>query len=225
MPYKHIVLDDIIQNNEFSTYISRADKVLAVMGYTDHSSAHTMKVARRAADILTSFDYSQREIELARIAGYIHDIGNMINRANHAQTGSCIAFNVLTNMGMPPDEIATIVAAIGHHDESTGRAVNSVSAALIIADKTDVIRSRVRNKDFSTFDIHDRVNYAVEEANIDIDINGDQKDINLRIKIDISICSVMEYFEIFLSRMLMCTKAAEFLGAEFHLYANGAKLI
>lgn len=225
MSYNRIILDDIIQNEAFSTYISRADQVLAVMGYTDHSSAHTMKVATRAASILTTFGYTEREVELARMAGYMHDIGNMVNRADHAQTGAGIVFKLLTDMNMHPQEIATIVSAIGNHDESTGRAVSSVSAALIIADKTDVSRSRVRNKDISTFDIHDRVNYAVEQGNIEIDINGSQKDINLKIKIDITICSVMEYFEIFLSRMLMCTKAAEFLGAGFHLYANESKLL
>lgn len=220
-----VTLEDVRQNNEFSIYVSKGNEVLATMGYTDHSAAHTMKVAQCAADILTRFGYAEREIELARIAGYIHDIGNMVNRVDHAHTGAIIAFNILTRMNMPPEEIATIVSAIGHHDESTGRAVSAVSAAIIIADKTDVRRSRVRNKDFSTFDIHDRVNHAVEESNLYIDILGNQKDINLKIKLDISICSVMEYFEIFLARMLMCSKAAEFLGASFHLYANDAKLI
>lgn len=225
MGYKNITLDDIRQNEEFSTYISKSDKVLAAMGYTDHSAAHTMKVAVIAANILKSFGYDERIIELARIAGYIHDIGNMVNRVDHAQTGAIIAFNILTRMGMTPDEIATIVSAIGHHDERGGRPVSCISAAIIIADKTDVRRSRVRNKDFANFDIHDRVNYAVEEAEVDIQVNGEQRNINLKIKIDISICSVMEYFEIFLARMLMCSKAAKFLDASFHFYANEAKLM
>ena len=227
MGYNRITLEDVRRNEEFSTYVSKGNKVLAVMGYTDHSAAHTMKVAKGAADILSRFGYSEREIELARIAGYTHDIGNMVNRADHAHTGAIIAFNILTRMNMSPDEIATIVSAIGHHDESTGRAISCVSAAIIIADKTDVRRTRVRNKDFATFDIHDRVNYAVEKSALDIEIDEEQnrKDINLKIKLDISICSVMEYFEIFLTRMLMCSKAAEFLGASFHLYANDAKLV
>lgn len=225
MGRKIIILDDIIENEEFSHYIAAAGKVVATMGFTDHSSAHTMKVAVSAANILQSFGYEEREIELARIAGYIHDVGNMVNRLNHAQSGAIIAFNILTRMGMPPEEISLIVSAIGHHDENGGRAVNCVSAAIIIADKTDVRRSRVRNKDFANFDIHDRVNYAVEKADVDIEVNGKQRDINLKISLDITICSVMEYFEIFLERMLMCSKAAKFLDADFHLYANDAKLM
>lgn len=225
MGYKRITLEDVRRNDEFSTYVSKGNKVLAVMGYTDHSAAHTMKVAKGAANILTRFGYSEREIELARIAGYIHDIGNMVNRADHAHTGAIIAFNILTRMNMPPDEIAKIVSAIGHHDESSGRAISCISAAIIISDKTDVRRTRVRKKDFATFDIHDRVNYAVEKSDLSIEINEDQRDINLKLTLDISICSVMDYFEIFLVRMLMCSKAAEFLGASFHLYANGSKLV
>jgi len=221
-----ITLEDIRSDEEIQTYVLGGDKVLTVMGYTDHSAGHTMRVAVTAANILTELGHEEREIELARIAAYLHDVGNMINRNNHAQSGAALAFSILSRMGMPPNEIATIVSAIGHHDESDGRPVSSVSAALILGDKCDVRRSRVKNKDFTTFDIHDRVNYAVERADVEIETaENNAKHINLKLKIDISICSVMEYFEIFLGRMVMSAKAAEFLGATFHLYINDARLM
>jgi len=169
---KNIKLDDVINNYEVSTYVASGDNVLDVMGYTDHSADHTMLVATTAGDILTSFGFTPREAELARIAGYTHDIGNTINRNIHAQTGAIIVFEILTRMKMPPEEIAVIVSAIGHHDEKDGLPISPVSAALIIADKADVRRSRVKNKDFATFDIHDRVNYAVEESDLEIEIDG-----------------------------------------------------
>lgn len=220
---KHITFEDVKKNKEFQTYIEKGNELLGVLGYTEHSFVHAGKVAYTADSILHSLGYSERERELGKIAGYTHDIGNMINRIDHAQTGAILAFNILTRMEMPPEEIATIVSAIGNHDEGTGQPVNTVSAALILADKTDVRRSRVRNRDFATFDIHDRVNYAVEEAKVKI--NSEKRIVLLEMKIDITISSLMEYFEIFLNRMMMCRKAADFLNAKFELVINGTKLL
>ncbi|MCL1936291.1 MAG: HD domain-containing protein [Defluviitaleaceae bacterium] len=220
---ENITLNDVMQNMEIKTYIQRVDMVMDIMGYTDHSSAHTKLVAENAANILKEFGYSERDVELARIAGYTHDIGNCINRNLHAQTGATIMFEILTRMQMPPHEIAPIVSAIGHHDEKDGIAVGPISAALIIADKADVRRSRVKNEDFATFDIHDRVNYAVENSFLEID--KEKKDVNLRLKVDLDICSITEYFEIFLTRMMMSAKATEFLNGKFHLIINDTKLL
>jgi metal-dependent HD superfamily phosphatase/phosphodiesterase len=215
--------EEIKKNEEINIYIKRGNELLGVLGYTEHSQAHSAKVSVIASDILKKLGFGQREIELAKIAGYMHDIGNVVNRIDHAQTGAIMAFNILTRLNMDPDEVATIVAAIGNHDEGTGTAVNPVSAALIMADKTDVRRSRVRNSDFAKFDIHDRVNYAVTNSQLNID--ADTKTIELNIELDTNICSVMDYFEIFLGRMLMCRRAAEFLNVKFKLVANGAKVM
>ena len=173
--------------------------------------------------ILTTLHYSPREIELAKIAGYMHDIGNVVNRIDHAQSGALLAFRILDRMGMEPEDIAMVISAIGNHDESTAAAVNPIAAALILADKTDVRRTRVRNPDFATFDIHDRVNYAVEESRLYF--SEDQTEITLEIKIDTTICAVMDYFEIFLQRMLLSRKAAEYLKIKFALVINGQKLL
>ncbi len=218
-----ITYEDIRKNSEINTYIKGGNELLGVLGYTEHSQAHSTKVGTIASDILNQLGYSEREVELAKIAGYMHDIGNVVNRIDHAQTGAVIAFNILSRMNMEADEISTIIAAIGNHDEGTGSAVNPVSAALIIADKTDVRRSRVRNRDFAKFDIHDRVNYAVTNSELTIDNNT--KSIQLSIELDTEICSVLDYFEIFLGRMLMCRRASEFLNVKFKLVANGAKVI
>lgn len=220
---ENITFEDIRKNNEFHTYIQKGDELLSVLGFTEHSFVHAGRVAHTAADILSSLGYSDREVELGKIAGYIHDIGNMVNRIDHAQTGAVLAFNILTRMGMNPEEIATIVSAIGNHDEGTGKPVNIVSAALILADKSDVRRGRVRNTDFATFDIHDRVNYAVEHAQVNVD--PEKRIILLEMKIDVTISSLMEYFEIFLNRMMMCRKAADFLDSKFELVMNGTKLL
>ena len=220
---KIITYEDVRGNNEFNTYIQAGDRVLETLGYTDHSFSHTVKVAEKAAEMLTVLGYSKREIELARIAGYIHDIGNVINRVNHALTGASIACGILTRMEMPPEEIAVIMGAVGNHDEDSGMPVSAVGSALIIADKTDVRRSRVRNNDFATFDIHDRVNYAVEQSVLTI--KKEDRTILLDITLDISICSVMDYFEIFLTRMIMCRRAAEYIKAEFMLVTNGVKVL
>ena len=179
-------------------------------------------VAENAAYILSTLGYPERTVELAKIAGFLHDIGNLVNRVDHSQSGAVMAFRILDNMDCPPEEIATIVTAIGNHDEGTGMPVNAVAAALILADKSDVRRSRVRNQDMASFDIHDRVNYAALSSNLEID--PEKKVIHMRLELDDSICSVMDYFEIFLKRMLMCRRAAEMLGCRFKLTANGSKI-
>ena len=204
-------------------YIEEADKALATLGYTEHSYAHVTKAAVSAAMILTRLGYPGREVELARIAGYMHDIGNVVNRIDHAQSGAMLAFRILDRMGMEPAEIAKVISAIGNHDESTAAAVNPIAAALILADKTDVRRTRVRNRDFSTFDIHDRVNYAVEESELKFPEDG--KAVALELTLDTSICPVMDYFEIFLQRMLLCRKAADYLNITFELIINGQRIL
>jgi len=218
-----ITYKDIFENSEIRTYIEMGDKVLGVLGYTDHSRAHAVKVAEEAAEILQDLGYSEREIELAKIAGYMHDIGNSVNRNDHAHNGAVMAFNILRDLGMDHEEIAIIVSAIGHHDEKTGTAVHPVSAALIIADKTDVRRNRVRTKNKANFDIHDTVNYAVVSS--DLTVNKEKRVIQMDITLDEDICSVLDYFEIFLERMLMCRRAAEVFGMKFKLTANGNKVL
>ena len=205
-----ITFEDIKKDEAIKEYIKKADKALDALGYTEHSFAHVCKVADTAMYILRSLGYSEREIELAGIAGYTHDIGNLVNRVDHSQSGAVMMFRLLDHKEMPAHDIATVVSAIGNHDEGTGTAVNAVGAALILADKADVRRSRVRNSDVSTFDIHDRVNYSTVESRLELD--AVTKEITLFLEIDSSISSVMDYFEIFLGRMIMCRKAAEFLG-------------
>ena len=213
-----ITYQELRKNPKINTYIESADATMAAMGYTDHGRAHVTKSAETAAMILTALGYDARTVELAKIAGYLHDIGNLVNRVNHAETGAIIAFRILEELGMEPSEIATVVTAIGNHDEGTGIPVNAVSAALILADKTDVRRSRVRNRDIASFDIHDRVNYSVEESRLSL--SPDKSEIILRLIIDTSMSSVMDYFEIFLTRMVMSRKAAEKLGLRFRLVIN-----
>lgn len=197
--------------------------MLLALGYTEHSFPHVVKTAKMAEMILLTLNYPKRTAELGKIAGYMHDIGNIVNRIDHAQSGAVMAFRLLDRMGMDPDEIAQVISAIGNHDEGTAAAVNPIAAALILADKTDVRRSRVRNQDFSNFDIHDRVNYAVEESRIYF--NEDNTAIILDLKIDTSISAVMDYFEIFLGRMLLSRKAAEYLDIHFELIVNGQRLL
>ncbi|MEI3337332.1 MAG: HD domain-containing protein [Clostridium sp.] len=218
-----ITFEEIKNNKHIKTYIKKADESLIALGYTEHSFAHVTKVSEMAKEILLELGYSKREAELAQIAGYLHDIGNVINRVDHAQSGAVMAFRILDKLGAEPEEIATIIAAIGNHDEGTAVAVNPVAAALILADKTDVRRSRVRNSDLATFDIHDRVNYAVENSSTKI--SKDKKSIILNLKINTEISSVMDYFEIFLDRMLLCRKAAEKLNLKFKLIINNQILL
>ena len=213
-----------IQNDEtIRTYVQSADASLAALGYTEHSFAHVTHVAEMAGNILSELGYDERTVELAKIAGFMHDIGNLVNRVEHSQSGAIIAFRILDKMGMPADEISTIVAAIGNHDEGTGVPVNPVAAALIIADKSDVRRSRVRDKELNVHDIHDRVNYSVTGAKLLL--NKGISEVTLKLTIDTNYSSVMDYFEIFLTRMLMCKKAADKLGLQFRLNINGHNLM
>ena len=192
------------------------------MGFTEHSFAHVTHVASVAGKILKELNYSKEDLEIARIAGYMHDIGNVINRHDHAQTGALMAMRILDHMGMPADQVAAVITAIGNHDEPNAYPVDAVTAAIIIADKTDVRQTRVRNKDVTNFDKHDRVNYAVKQSTVCV---RDGKIIEASLKLDKDICSVMDYFEIFLERMILCRKAAEQLGCEFSLVINKERVI
>ena len=218
-----LIYEEIIKNEAIKTYITRADESLGALGYTEHSFAHVMHVAETAGYILQTLGYDTRTVELAKIAGYLHDIGNLVNRRDHSQSGAVMAWSILNDMGCDPAEMATIVTAIGNHDEGTGVPVNAVAAAMILADKADVRRSRVRNKDFSTFDIHDRVNYSVKKSALKI--NEDKTLVKLKLTIDTHYGSVMEYFEIFMQRMLLCRRAAETLGLQFKLIINEQQLL
>ena len=217
-----ITYQDLKNNGAISTYIKKADESLIALGYTEHSFAHVTKVAELASEILLTLGYSKREAELAKMAGYLHDIGNVVNRVEHAQSGAVMAFRILDKMGADPEDIATIITAIGNHDESTAYPVNAVAAALILADKTDVRYTRVRNQDFASFDIHDRVNYSVKESKVEV---VKDSHITLDLIIETKMCTVMDYFEIFLNRMILCRKAAEKLELKFQLVINGQRLI
>lgn len=218
-----LTYEEVIRNKAIRTYIIRADESLTALGYTEHSFAHVMHVAEMAGYILQTLGFDERTVELARIAGYLHDIGNLVNRKDHSQSGAVMTWSILNDMGCDPAEIATIVTAIGNHDEGTGVPVNPVAAALILADKADVRRSRVRNKDISRFDIHDRVNYSVQKATLNI--NPEKTNVILNLTIDTQYGSVMNYFEIFMGRMVLCRKAAETLGLQFKLVMNDQQLI
>ena len=214
---------DIKENEEVLALIAKGNENLGVLGYTDHSEVHAALVAERAANILEILGYSKEEIELVKVAAFMHDIGNAINRSRHAEYGSLLANDILKETGMDRQERLTVVSAIAHHDESTGGATDVISAALIIADKTDVRRNRVRQKPKANFDVHDRVNYAVTKT--DLIIDKDKKQISLNLEIDEKICTMYEYFDIFLGRMLMCRKASELLGVTFRLMVNGNKAL
>ena len=218
-----VTYDSIRKNEAVNTYIKKADEALVCLGFTEHSFAHVGMVASSCRYILETLNYPQRTIELAQIAAYLHDIGNLVNRVDHSQSGAVMAFRILDKLGMAPEEIADVVAAIGNHDEGTGTPVSPMAAALILADKSDVRRSRVRNQDESTFDIHDRVNYSVQEAGLTIDPSRTQNQLKLRI--DTRYGSVMDYFEIFLNRMILCRKAAEKLGLQFKLVINEQQVL
>ena len=218
-----LTYEEITKSEAIKTYIIRADESLGALGFTEHSFAHVMHVAEMAGYILQTMGYDARTVELAKIAGYLHDIGNLVNRKDHSQSGAVMAWSILNDMGCDPAEMATIVTAIGNHDEGTGVPVNAVAAAMILADKADVRRSRVRNKDLSTFDIHDRVNYSVKKSTLKI--NEDKTLVKLKLTVDTKYGSVMEYFEIFMQRMVLCRKAAEKLGLQFKLIINEQQLI
>lgn len=218
-----LTFEEVKSNEKIKTFIRKSDETLAALGFTEHSFAHVMRVSDIAGNILQDLGYSAHEVELAKIAGYMHDIGNMVNRVEHSQSGGVMAFYLLNEMGMRTEDLCEIVAAIGNHDEGTGVPVSPVAAALILADKSDVRRSRVRNTDKTTFDIHDRVNYSVEKSALRI--NTEDKTVTLRLTVDTAYGSVMDYFEIFLGRMIMCRKAAEKLSLAFKLVINEQPLI
>lgn len=218
-----ITYEDIRNNKDISEYILQADKILSACGYTEHSFAHVARVAGTAEYILTTLGYDEHTVELAKIAAHLHDIGNIINRIDHSQSGAVMAFRILDNLDFTATDIASIISAIGNHDEGTGLPVNEISAALILADKSDVRRSRVRNQDFATFDIHDRVNYSVNDY--DLTIDESKATIKLNLSIDTNYSSIMDFFEIFLARMILCRKAAEKLGLSFKLIINRQQLI
>ena len=217
MTYEQVKKDETVK-----VYIAQADASLEALGFTEHSFAHVGRVASIAGYILETLDYPARTVELAKIAGYLHDIGNIVNRVDHSQSGAVMAFRILDRMDFPPEEIATIVTAIGNHDEGTGVPVNAVAAALIIADKSDVRRSRVRDKADIALDIHDRVNYSVTESHLRI--TEDHTQMILDLTVDTQVSSIMEYFEIFMKRMLLCQKAAKKLGLSFRVTINGQSL-
>ena len=218
-----ITFEELKQNEAIRTYITKADESLGALGYTEHSFAHVCQVAETAAYILEALGHDAHDVELAKIAGYLHDIGNLINRIAHSQSGAIMAFKLLTDMGMEPADVATVATAIGNHDEGTGVPVNPIAAALILADKSDVRRSRVRNQDKASFDIHDRVNYSVKKSQLKI--NEERTIVKLKLTVDTHYGSVMDYFEIFMERMLLCRKAAERLGLQFKLIINEQQLI
>jgi len=219
-----VTLDMVKNNPVVISFMEKGNAYLGNIGAIEHNIHHAELTSKLCYDILQQLQYPQREAELGAIAGYLHDLGNLVNRYSHGMSGAILAFRILLDMGMEPHEIATIMGAIGNHEEKAyGDAVNNVAAALILADKSDVHRSRVRKTDFAAFTPRDRVNYAVTKS--DILINAAQKIIILKISIDTSVCSVMEYFEIFLTKMLMCRRAAERLNCEFHLMINEARLL
>ena len=214
---------EIVKNEEVNELMKKGNENLGILGFTDHSQIHCAMVARRAGYILKKFGYDAHDVEIVKIAGYMHDIGNAINRSHHAEYGSILAYDILKNTDLSLKDQVAIASAIGHHDESTGGATDPISAALIIADKTDVRRDRVREKPKASFDKHDRVNYAVTESKLKI--NTEKNVIALNLQIDTKICTMYEYFDIFLGRMMMCRGAAEILGATFKLTANGVKVL
>ena len=218
-----ITLEDIIKNEEVEALIQGAQKQLDSLGYTEHSHRHISIVSKRAGEILEKLGYQERTVELAKIAGYMHDIGNCVNRTDHAHSGAILAYNILKDMGMPVNERTEIMMAIGNHDENTGTAISDISAALILADKSDVHRDRVTNTNLSTFDIHDRVNYAV--TNADLVLNAEERKVILNLTIDKKLCPVLDYFEIFMDRTMMSKYAAKYLKIWFELVINGTKLL
>lgn len=218
-----MTFEEIRKNLDIQTYIKKSDEVLKALGYTEHSFPHVLRVSSMAAYILETLGYSEHETELVKIAGYMHDIGNLVNRIEHSQSGAVMAFRILDNLGMQTEDISDVVSAIGNHDEGTGVPISPIAAALILADKSDVRRSRVRNTDMLHFDIHDRVNYSVEASELKID--EDKKQIVLNLKIDTAFGSVMDFFEIFFERMMLCRKAAEKLNLQFRLVINEQHLI
>ena len=218
-----ITLEDVKKNEEVEAFVRASQKQLEALGYTEHSYRHIGIVSKRTEEILRKLGYDERTIELGKIAGYLHDIGNCVNRVDHAHTGAILAYNILKEMGMSAEERTEIMMAIGNHDENTGTAVSNISAALILADKSDVHRDRVVNTNMSTFDIHDRVNYAVTDANLEV--NEKTRTVTLNLTIDTQICPVLDYFQIFMDRTMMSKYAAKYLQIWFELIINDTKLL
>ena len=218
-----ITFADVKNNDEINNLILNSQKQLDALGYTEHAMRHITIVSRRAAEVLEKLGYDQHTIELAKIAGYMHDIGNAVNRVDHAHSGAILAYQILKDMGMDIDDRTEIMMAIGNHDEATGTAVSSISAALILADKSDVHRDRVRNPNISAFDKHDKVNYAV--TNADFIMNKEERKVTLSLTIDTEICPVLDYFEIFMDRTMMSKYAAKYLNVWYELLINGTKLL
>ena len=220
---KTMTYEQVKQDEAVRVYIDQADASLKALGFTEHSFQHVTRVAQTAGWILETLGYPERTVELVKIAGYLHDIGNVVNRVDHSQSGAVMAFRILDRMNFPPEEIAAIVTAIGNHDEGTGQPVSAFAAALILADKSDVRRSRVRDKATVALDIHDRVNYSVTDCHLEFD--EQRTSIRLILTVDTELGSVMEYLEIFMKRMLLCQKAAQALGLTFHLVINDQLLV
>ena len=218
-----VTLDDVRKNEEVQAFVNASQKQLVALGYTEHSNRHIGIVSKRTGEILEKLGFDERTIELGKIAGYLHDIGNCVNRVDHAHTGAILAYNILKELGMSADERTEIMMAIGNHDEKTGAAVSVISAALILADKSDVHRDRVVNTNMSTFDIHDRVNYAV--TNAQLELNAETRKITLKLTIDTEICPVLNYFQIFMDRTMMSKYAAKYLNIWFELIINEIKLL
>ena len=218
-----ITLVDVVKNEEVQAFVNASQKQLKALGYTEHSNRHIGIVSKRTGEILQKLGFEERTIELGKIAGYLHDIGNCVNRVDHAHTGAILAYNILKEMGMPAEERTEIMMAIGNHDEGTGTAISAISAALILADKSDVHRDRVVNTNMSTFDIHDRVNYAVTDAKLELD--EQTRKIVLNLTIDTEICPVLNYFQIFMDRTMMSKYAAKYLNIWFELIINDTKLL
>ncbi len=218
-----VTLTDVKSNPVLDSFIRKGNEYLGVMGFTEHGYRHVNLVSSIAKNILLKLGYSRREAELAAIAGYLHDIGNVVSRNDHGISGATLCYPILLQLGMEPGDVATVISAVANHEEDYGQPVNTVAAALILADKSDVHRSRVRNQDFATFDIHDRVNYAVEHSFVRVDEK--KHTITMELNINTEICPVMEYFEIFLTRMMLCRRAAVFLNCSFELVVNGTRLL
>ena len=218
-----VTLDDVINNEEVQAFINGAEKQIKALGYTEHSHRHIGIVSKRTGEILQKLGYDERTTELGKIAGYLHDIGNVINRTDHAHSGAILSYQILKSMNMPLEEITEIISAIGNHDEKTGTAVSAISAALILADKSDAHRERVTNTNMSTFDIHDRVNYAV--TNSELEVDAEHKKVVLKLTIDTQICPVLDYFQIFMERTMMSKYAAKYLDVWFELVVNGTKIL
>ncbi|MDD3065463.1 MAG: HD domain-containing protein [Endomicrobiaceae bacterium] len=223
LEFSQVSFDDIKSNQTIDSFIRASNDYLGAIGYTEHGFRHVSLVASVSKNILATLGYPKRLQELAEIAGYLHDIGNVINRQDHGQSASLIAFDILKQLGATPDEIALVASAIGNHEEEIGEPVNPVAAALILADKSDVHKTRVRNPSMIAVDIHDRVNYAVDRSFLTI--NKEEKLISLNLNVDTKISQVIEYFEIFMSRMNMCRRAAKFLDCKFELIINERKLL